>query len=151
MLFLTLAPLPHLGLFTQMTLDGYSAPLTAGNFLINVQEGLYNGRWVRMARWLVRCGLIGPQHGLGNGRKVGIRWALCLLDPSHAQHDDHLPINKPKAPRWPEFRPTMLPCPALPVGHPKGAPSQRDSSDRAGLTQLHQEAHPPGDSAAGAV
>lgn len=27
-----------------ITLDGYSAPLTAGNFAANVQDGLYNGR-----------------------------------------------------------------------------------------------------------
>lgn len=30
----------------RMTLDGYSAPLSAGNFLKNVQDGLYNGRSV---------------------------------------------------------------------------------------------------------
>lgn len=28
----------------QLTLDGYSAPISAGNFLKNVQDGLYNGR-----------------------------------------------------------------------------------------------------------
>jgi cyclophilin family peptidyl-prolyl cis-trans isomerase len=27
-----------------ITLDGYSAPLTAGNFAANVTDGLYNGR-----------------------------------------------------------------------------------------------------------
>jgi hypothetical protein len=27
-----------------ITLDGYSAPLTAGNFAANVQDGLYNGK-----------------------------------------------------------------------------------------------------------
>lgn len=27
-----------------VTLDGYSAPLTAGNFAANVADGLYNGR-----------------------------------------------------------------------------------------------------------
>lgn len=27
-----------------LILDGYSAPITAGNFLVNVMEGLYNNK-----------------------------------------------------------------------------------------------------------
>jgi len=29
----------------ELTLDGYSAPISAGNFAVNVLEGLYNNRW----------------------------------------------------------------------------------------------------------
>ncbi len=30
----------------ELTLDGYSAPVSAGNFAANVADGLYNNRWV---------------------------------------------------------------------------------------------------------
>lgn len=34
----------------RLTLDGYSAPLSAGAFLRNVKEGLYDGRWAWVER-----------------------------------------------------------------------------------------------------
>jgi hypothetical protein len=38
----------HVMLCSQLTLDGYSAPITAGNFIANVLDGRYDGRSVVM-------------------------------------------------------------------------------------------------------
>ncbi len=39
-----------------ITLDGYSAPLTAGNFAANVQDGIYNGKPVNASYASVLAG-----------------------------------------------------------------------------------------------
>lgn len=39
-----------------ITLDGYSAPLTAGNFAANVQDGVYNGHPVNASYASVLAG-----------------------------------------------------------------------------------------------
>lgn len=39
-----------------ITLDGYSAPLTAGNFAANIQDGVYNGKTVNASYASVLAG-----------------------------------------------------------------------------------------------
>ena len=39
-----------------ITLDGYSAPLTAGNFAANIQDGIYNGKPVNASYASVLAG-----------------------------------------------------------------------------------------------
>jgi hypothetical protein len=44
MLLTPLVVSPCLSMQVYLTLDGYSAPVSAGNFLVNVLDGLYNNK-----------------------------------------------------------------------------------------------------------
>ena len=61
-----------------ITLDGYSAPLTAGNFAANVQDGVYNGHPVNASYASVLAG-----RGLQPGAALSLT-TECIAAFTHA-------------------------------------------------------------------
>ena len=61
-----------------ITLDGYSAPLTAGNFAANVQDGVYNGHPVNASYASVLAG-----RGLQPGAALSLA-TECIAGFTHA-------------------------------------------------------------------